>query len=128
MTITKVITAVERRRRWSAREKCQIVQETYMSGISVSQIARKYDISPSMLFNWRRSMESGGLQGVGSNEELVPKSQLKEMERRIRELERMLGKKTMEVEILKEGYRIAQEKKLLLRQPLLERENSESEQ
>jgi transposase len=53
---------------------------------------------------------------------------VKELERRIRELERALGKKTLEVEILKEGYRIAQEKKLLLRQPLLDRENLESEQ
>jgi transposase len=40
------------------------------------------------------------------------------MEKRIRELERMLGKKTLENEILKEAVKIAQEKKLIWRQPL----------
>jgi transposase len=37
---------------------------------------------------------------------------------RVRELERVLGRKTMEVEILKEAIAIAREKKLLLRKPL----------
>jgi transposase len=40
------------------------------------------------------------------------------MEKRIRELERMLGKKTLENEILKEAVRLGQEKKLISRQPL----------
>lgn len=128
MTRCKIITAVERKRRWNAAEKYQIVQETYIPGANVSQIARKYDISPSLLFHWRRAMEAGGMQGVSSKEELVPKSQVRELERRICELERALGRKTLEAEILKEGYKIAQEKKLLLRQPLLDKENLESGQ
>lgn len=66
--------------------------------------------------------------GIRCQEELVPKSQIKELERQIRELERMLGKKTLEVEILREGMKIAQEKKLILRQPLPEQENLVSEQ
>jgi len=37
---------------------------------------------------------------------------------RSRELERLLGKKTMGVEILKEGIKIAREKKLISRTPL----------
>jgi transposase-like protein len=43
----KVITSVERRRRWSAEDKKAIVEQTYQPGMSVSLIARKYDISPS---------------------------------------------------------------------------------
>ncbi len=63
-------------------------------------------------------MEEGALQGIQSGEELIPKSQAKEMEKRIRELERMLGKKTLENEILKEAIKIGQEKKLISRQSL----------
>jgi len=37
---------------------------------------------------------------------------------KVRELERLLGKKTMEVEILKDAIEIAREKKVLLRMPL----------
>ena len=53
MTITKeqvhVITSVERRRKWSVEEKRSIIQETYLPGMSLSLVARKYDISPSQL-------------------------------------------------------------------------------
>ena len=41
-----------------------------------------------------------------------------EDKKRVRELERLLGKKTMEVEILKEAIEIAREKKLISRTPL----------
>lgn len=120
MTNCKIITSVERKRRWSLEEKRQIVEETYISGFSVSQVARKYGMNPSQLFVWRRLMEKGALQSLESQDDLVPKSQLVELEKRIRELERVLGKKTLENEILKEAVRIGREKKLISRQPLPE--------
>ncbi len=49
---------------------------------------------------------------------MVPLSEVKELQAKVRELERLLGRKTMEVEILKDAIRIAREKKLLLRPPL----------
>lgn len=122
MTITKeqvhVITSVERRRKWSLEEKHSIIQETYLPGMSLSLVARKYGINPSQLFAWRRQMEEGGLQGIQSEGGVVPKSQVKELERRIRELERILGRKTVENEILREAVKIGREKKLISRQPL----------
>lgn len=123
MTINKekihIVTSTERRRKWSSEEKKAIIQETYQIGMSVSLIARKYDISPSQLFNWRRLMEAGGMKGVDSEEEVVPKSKLKELEKRLRETERVLGRKTIENEILKEAIKVGREKKLISRQPLL---------
>ena len=44
---------------------------------------------------------------------LIPESVVKQLEARIRELERALGKKTMQVEILEEAVKIAREKKLI---------------
>lgn len=122
MTITKdqvhVITSVERRRKWSPEAKRSIIQETYLPGMSLSLVARKYGIYPSQLFAWRRQMEEGGLQGIQSEEGVVPKAQVKELERRVRELERILGRKTLENEILREAVKIGREKKLISRQPL----------
>ena len=118
MTEYKIITSAERRRKWSVEEKRQIIEETYQKGSSVSQVARKYGITPSQLFYWRRMMESGAIKGISSGEELVPKSQIRDLEKRVRELERILGKKTLENEILKEAVRIGREKKLISRQPL----------
>lgn len=120
MTITKdqihVVTSVERRRRWSIEEKRTIIQETYLPGMSLSLLARKYAINPSQLFTWRRHMEEGGLEGIRSEEGVA--RQVKELERRVRDLERMLGRKTLENEILREAVKIGREKKLISRQPL----------
>jgi transposase len=54
----------------------------------------------------------------------VPSSELNELRRRIRELERMLGRKTMETEILKDALEIAREKKLISRIPLLKKDDT----
>lgn len=114
----EVITSVARRRRWSPEEKRAMVQEAESPGMSVSSVARKYGIHPNQLFRWRRLVYEGALCAVKAGEEVVPAAELKALRAKIRELERVLGRKTMEVEILKEAIAIAREKKLLLRKPL----------
>jgi transposase len=123
-----IVTSVERRRRWSLDEKRSIVQETYLSGMSLSLVARKYGINPSQLFTWRRLMEEGAAEGIRAAEGVVPKSRVRELEKRIHELERILGRKTVENEILRDAVKLAREKKLISRQPLLGVENMDSEQ
>ena len=86
-------------------------------GMSVSYVARRAGVSPSLLFNWRRRMLEGGLQAVQADEDVVGTSRVRELERRVRELERLLGRKTMEVEILKEALDVARVKKPILPQP-----------
>ena len=114
----EVITSVQRRRRWSVAEKIRIVQECEQPGMSVSYVARKYDIAPNLLFRWRRLMREGGLSAIQANEPVTGASEVRRLKHRIRELERLLGKKTMEAEILKEAIEIAREKKLISRVPL----------
>ena len=114
----EVITSVQRRRRWSVAEKMRIVQECEQPGMSVSYVARKHDIAPNMLFRWRKLMREGGLSAISANERVIGASEVRRLNTRIRELERLLGKKTMEVEILKEAIEIAREKKLISRVPL----------
>ena len=64
-------------------------------------------------------MEEGALTAVGSEEAVVPASQVKALEAKIRQLERIIGQKAVDIEILKEAVRIGREKKLISRQPLL---------
>jgi transposase len=113
----EVITSVQRRRRWSAAEKVRLVEETMQPGMSVSYIARRAGVAPSLLFNWRRRMLEGGLSAVQADEEVVGSSRVRELERRVRELERLLGRKTMEAEILKEALDLARVKKPTLQLP-----------
>ena len=50
----EVITGTGRRRRWDAETKGRLVAESFEPGCSVSEVARRHDISPSLLFLWRR--------------------------------------------------------------------------
>src|SRR5580700_3590427 len=51
----EVITGTGRRRRWDAETKARIVAESFEPGRSVSEVARRHDISPSLVFLWRRA-------------------------------------------------------------------------
>lgn len=115
----EVITSVERRRRWTASEKARIVNETYQPGTSVSAVARRHGIAPNQLFQWRRLAAQGALSAVGSGEEVVPASEYRSLQQQNRELQRLLGKKTMENEILHEALEVAQQKKWISHAPSL---------
>ena len=71
----EVITSVQRRRRWSVAEKIRIVQECEQPGMSVSYVARKYDIAPNLLFRWRRLMREGGLSAIQAKEPVIGASE-----------------------------------------------------
>lgn len=115
-TVEVVTTA--QRRRWSLEEKMRIVAEASQPGMSVSYVARKHGIAPNLLFRWRKLMNDGGMAAIKADDQVVSAAETRAMKKRIRELERLLGRKTMEVEILKEALEIAREKKLISRMPL----------
>ncbi len=50
----EVLSGIERRRRWSDDERAQIIGETLVPGANISAVARRYGISNSLLFSWRR--------------------------------------------------------------------------
>ena len=56
-------------------------------------------------------MAEGGQAAVAADEDVVGASQVRDLEKKVRELERLLGKKTMEVEILREALDMARAKK-----------------
>jgi transposase len=114
-----VVTSVERRRYWSPFEKKSIVEETQEPGKSLSYVARQHNLSPSQIFRWRRQYEEGALTGVGSEEKVIPESVYKQAVDRMKRLERLLGQKTEEVEILKEAIRMNREKKQIWRNPYI---------
>src|SRR2546427_3057334 len=99
----EIITSVQRRRRWTASEKVRIVEETFEPGMPVSLVARRHGVAPNQLFAWGRLVAQGALTAAGSGEEVVPASDYRALQSQVRELHRLLGKKTLEAEILKEA-------------------------
>ena len=107
----EILTGPERRRRWSVAEKLEMVAETREPGVTVSLVARRRGVSPNQLFTWRRLAEQGALTATQAEEEVVPASAFCTQQEQIRELQRLLGKKTLENEILKEALDMATESK-----------------
>ncbi|EIH97562.1 insertion sequence 2 OrfA protein [Escherichia coli 96.154] len=61
----------------------------------------------------------GSLTAVAAGEDVVPASELAAAIKQIKELQRLLGKKTKEVEILKEAVEYGQSRKWIAHAPLL---------
>lgn len=107
----EVITGTARRRRWTTEEKLRIVEESLQPGMTVSYVARQHSVAPNLLFRWRKLMREGGGEAVRADGPVVSDAEVRRLGERIRELERQLGRKTLEVEILKEALAKSQVKK-----------------
>ena len=120
MSEIEIIPDGGRRRRWSAAEKLRIVEETLDERASISIVARRNGVAPNLLYRWRRLMLDGGAVAVSEDDDVTSNRTVRQMEDRIRELERHLGRKTLEAEILREALDKARSKKptLLARSPL----------
>jgi transposase len=55
----EIISGVERRRRWSTADKLRIVAEADESGATVAGVARRHEISRSILWAWRKQARAG---------------------------------------------------------------------
>jgi len=68
----EVITGTGRRRRWDAETKGRLVAESFEPGCSVSELARRHDLSPSLLFLWRRQAAKNAESKVRVGPAFVP--------------------------------------------------------
>ena len=107
----EIITDGGRWRRWTAAEKLRIVEQTLDGTTSISVVARRNGVGANLLYRWRRLMLEGGAVAVSDDDDVTSNRVVRQMDERIRELERQLGRKTMEVEILKEALEKARPKK-----------------
>ncbi len=57
----EILAGRERRRRWSTEEKLRVLSEVGVEGATVSDVARRHDITRQHLYQWRRQMRSQSL-------------------------------------------------------------------
>jgi transposase len=88
------------RRIFTAEFKRGIVQQLAKGEKTLAEVSREFDIQPSVIREWTHRVEAGAKTAVAANEDVVPASALREAQQRIRDLERLVGKKQMEIEIL----------------------------
>jgi transposase len=81
----------------TAEEKWEIVREGINSG-NISETCRRYGIAPNLFYRWKDEAEQGAKAALGRRSAAAAEN---EKDRRIRQLERTLGRKSLKFEILK---------------------------
>jgi transposase len=82
---------------------------------AITGVARRSGVAPNLLYRWRRLSSEGGAATVDSDKPVIGSSQVRRLDERVRELERLPGRKTMENEILRETLARPQAKEPTLR-------------
>ena len=90
-----------RRRQWSGEQKLTVLQE-WQTGVPLEEICRKYAANAAQMYRWKRSLD----QGLKESGKLVPKSHVLGLQKRVAELERALGRKALEVDVLKKAFEL----------------------
>ena len=89
-------------RSWTAQQKIEIVLAGLRGDRTVKDVCREHEISETLFYSWRdKLLEGAGAALAGKDE----RASDKELKKRIRELERALGRKTYELEIAGEALR-----------------------
>lgn len=88
------------RRRFTLEQKREIVREAEAPGETMSSVGRKYGLSVSLLFRWKRDVENAPQQDASAqSSESSQESQTiqnEDKDARIQELERLLGRQLFE--------------------------------
>ena len=83
------------RKRYSARFKFQVVLETLSGEKTPGQIARQYGVHPNSVALWKKQFLERGPELFAED------NTVQQYERRLAELEQLLGKKEVEIALLK---------------------------
>lgn len=89
------------KRSWSPEKKLALLEE-WRNGVPLEELCRKHGVAAQQMYKWRRDLS----RGLAARGELVPKSQVVLLQKRTEELEKALGRKAMEVDVLKKVFEL----------------------
>jgi len=87
-----------KRQRYSATFKFNVVREAFLGERTEAEIARQHNVHPVTLSKWKTKFLEDGAKVFGGDDSL------KEKEREIARLERLLGKKEVEIALMKNFF------------------------
>jgi transposase len=89
-------------RRFTPEQKLELVLEVLRTGRSVTEVCREHRIDRALFYSWRDQVLQGAKARLAGRQESTADV---EASRRIAELERTLGQKTLELEVAKKALR-----------------------
>ena len=93
-----------KRRYFTKAQKVSILNELSISGASLSELARKYEISSVMLYKWRKRMDKEVTAPHPKSQCIV--SELERIRKENEHLKRALGELVVEKQVLKTANEI----------------------
>lgn len=84
-----------KQRRFSREFKCQVVEELLSGTRTPAQLTRGYEISSGLLYHWKTQYAKGHYDNPPTKESAL--------EERVRQLEQLVGRLTLENEFLKKA-------------------------
>ncbi len=91
-----------RYRKFAAKQKPEIVVAGLRGDRSVRDLCREHEIAETLYDQWRDKLLEGGQEALAGKDERQGE---RELQKKVRELERALGRKTYELEIAGEALR-----------------------
>jgi transposase-like protein len=85
------------RRNFTAEFKARVVLEIISGAKSAAEICREHDLKPDLLSHWKNQFVANAAKAFEGGKEADPQQE------RIEELERLAGKQSLEIEILKKA-------------------------
>ncbi len=86
------------RRKWTAEEKARIVMEVLTTSAPLSEICRKYNVQPTMVYKWKQEFIEGGSRALAGDS---ASAREKKMEQENRKLKEIVADLTLANEIFK---------------------------
>ncbi len=87
--------SVKHAKRYTPRFKFQVIMEVIQSSKPIGQIARAYGVHPITIHKWKKDFMEKGPELFGQ------KTTIHEYEKKIRDLEQLIGHKEVEIALLK---------------------------
>ncbi len=87
-------------RRWTGEEKANIVLEILTTSTSTAEVCRKYNVRPTLVYNWRASFVHAGTRGLSGTDASDREKQLEQENKRLKE---MVADLALANEFLKKG-------------------------
>ena len=104
------VSSTVKRKYFTKAQKISILNELTISGISLSELSRKYQISTVVLYRWRKRMEKEIIASSPKHQCLV--SELEKTKRENEHLKRALGELVVEKQILKAANEILKKRQI----------------
>jgi len=90
-------------RRFTLGEKIAIVRESNAPGMSAAHVAREHGIAVNVLYYWRKAYGEVAQTDLTTFESRgTMAKEVEDLQLQVRNLERLLGKRTLEIALLRE--------------------------